>query len=102
MPGPVGAFAENQPVTPIVNTIRDLYVQQPVSTDIWIPLVWCAGILIVAYIFAMVAYRRRISQQSVEQAADGLHAPQACLSISQRGPLGVHAEGSPREPSEPR
>ena len=60
MPGPVRAFAENQPVTPIVNTIRDLYAQQPVSTDIWIALVWCVGILIVAYIFAMAAYRHRI------------------------------------------
>jgi ABC-2 type transport system permease protein len=61
MPGPVRAIAENQPVTPIVNTIRDLYTQQPVSTDIWIALVWCVGVLIVAYIFAMVAYRHRIS-----------------------------------------
>jgi ABC-2 type transport system permease protein len=61
MPGPVRAFAENQPVTPIVNTIRNLYAQQPVSTDIWIALVWCVGILIVAYIFAMAAYRHRNS-----------------------------------------
>src|SRR5664279_4335386 len=60
MPGPVRAFAENQPVTPIVNTIRDLYTQQPVSTHIWIALVWCVGTLIVAYIFAMVAYRHKI------------------------------------------
>src|SRR5258708_7765665 len=34
MPGPVRAFADNQPGTSIVNTIRDLYAQQPVSTDI--------------------------------------------------------------------
>ncbi len=32
MPGPVRAFADNQPVTSIVNTIRDLLAQQPVST----------------------------------------------------------------------
>ena len=61
MPGPVRAFAENQPVTPIVNTIRDLYAQQPVSTDIWIALAWCVGILIVAYALAMATYHRRIS-----------------------------------------
>jgi ABC-type sugar transport system ATPase subunit len=61
MPGPVRAFAEYQPMTPIVNTIRDLYTQQPISTDIWIALAWCVGILIVAYTFAMVIYRRRIS-----------------------------------------
>jgi ABC-2 type transport system permease protein len=62
MPGPVRAFAENQPVTSIVNAIRELFAQQPVGTDIWIALAWCVGILIVAYIFAMVIYRRKISQ----------------------------------------
>jgi ABC-2 type transport system permease protein len=61
MPGPVRAFAENQPVTPIVNAIRDLYTQQPVGSDIWIALAWCVGILVVAYALAMVTYRRRIS-----------------------------------------
>jgi ABC-2 type transport system permease protein len=61
MPGPVRAFAEYQPVTSIVNTIRDLYTQQPVGSDIWIALAWCVGILVVAYLFAMVIYRRRIS-----------------------------------------
>jgi ABC-2 type transport system permease protein len=61
MPGPVRAFAEHQPVTPIVNTIRDLYTQQPVGTDIWIALAWCAGILIVAYTLAMATYHRKIA-----------------------------------------
>jgi len=57
----VRAFAENQPVTTIVNAIRDLLTQQPVGTDIWIALAWCVGILIVAYAFAMVTYRRKLS-----------------------------------------
>jgi ABC-2 type transport system permease protein len=61
MPGPVRAFADNQPVTPIVNTIRDLYTQQPVSTDIWIALAWCVGVLIVAYALAMAIYHRKIA-----------------------------------------
>jgi ABC-2 type transport system permease protein len=59
MPGPVRAFAEHQPVTSIVNTIRDLYAQQPVGTDIWIALAWCVGILIVAYALAMATYHRK-------------------------------------------
>jgi ABC-2 type transport system permease protein len=61
MPGPVRAFAEHQPVTSIVNAIRDLFTQQPVGTDIWFALAWCVGILIVAYSVAMVTYHRRIS-----------------------------------------
>jgi ABC-2 type transport system permease protein len=61
MPGPVRWFAENQPVTSIVNTIRDLFAQQPVGDDIWTALAWCVGILVVAYVFAMVAYRRKVA-----------------------------------------
>lgn len=61
MPGPVRAFAENQPVTSIINAIRDLFTQQPVGSDIWVALGWCIGILVVAYLFAMNTYRRKIS-----------------------------------------
>jgi ABC-2 type transport system permease protein len=62
MPAPVAWFAEHQPVTPIVDTIRALFAQQPVSGDIWIALAWCVGILVVAYGFATAIYRRRISR----------------------------------------
>ncbi|MGW7042184.1 ABC transporter permease [Streptomyces avermitilis] len=61
MPGPVRAFAENQPVTSIVDTIRSLLAQRPVGDDIWAALAWCVGILVVAYLFAMAAYRRKIA-----------------------------------------
>ena len=61
MPGPVRAFADNQPVTSIVNSIRDLFAQHPVSSGIWVALAWCLGILLVGYFFAMASYRRRIS-----------------------------------------
>ena len=59
MPGPVRAFAENQPVTSIVDAIRDLFAQQPVSADIWIALAWCGGLLVAAYALAMATYRRK-------------------------------------------
>jgi len=61
MPGPVRAFADNQPVTSIANTIRDLLAQQPVSSGIWIALAWCAGVLVVAYALAMATYHRKIA-----------------------------------------
>src|SRR5437667_5559711 len=51
MPGPVRAFAENQPVTSIVDAIRSLLAGQPVGNDIWIALAWCLGILVIAYVF---------------------------------------------------
>jgi ABC-2 type transport system permease protein len=61
MPGPVRAFADNQPVTSIVDTIRHLFARQPVGTGIWTALAWCVGVLVVAYVVAGFAYRRRIS-----------------------------------------
>jgi ABC-2 type transport system permease protein len=61
MPGPVRVFAEHQPVTSIVNAIRDLFAQQPVGTAIWTALAWCVGILVVAYFFANLSSRRRVS-----------------------------------------
>jgi ABC-2 type transport system permease protein len=60
MPGPVRWFAENQPVTSIVNAIRALLAQEPVGSEIWIALGWCVGILIAAFIAATVVYRRKI------------------------------------------
>src|SRR6266511_4076627 len=45
MPGPVHAFAEHQPVTSIVNTIRELFAGQSVGSDLWIALAWCVGLL---------------------------------------------------------
>lgn len=61
MPGPVRWFAEHQPVTSIVNTIRHLYAVQPVGDEGWIALAWCIGLLFVAYALAMRTYRRKIA-----------------------------------------
>ncbi len=58
MPAAIRAFAEHQPVTSIVNTMRSLLGAQLVGNDIWIALAWCVGIAVVGYLFAMRAYRR--------------------------------------------
>jgi ABC-2 type transport system permease protein len=60
MPGPVRWFAEHQPVTSIVNTMRDLFAEQPVGSDGWTALAWCLGLLVVAYGLAMRTYRHTI------------------------------------------
>ncbi|MCT9626033.1 ABC transporter permease [Pseudarthrobacter equi] len=59
MPGPVAWFAENQPVTSIVDTLRALLAQEPVGSGIWTALAWLVGILAVAYGFAAAIYRRK-------------------------------------------
>jgi ABC-2 type transport system permease protein len=61
MPGPVRAFAENQPVTSIVDAIRSLFAEQPVTSDLVVALAWCGGLLVLAYALAMTVYRRKVS-----------------------------------------
>lgn len=61
MPGPVRAFAENQPVTAIVDTLRSLFTGQPAGAAIWAALAWCLVILVMGYGLAMLAHRRRVS-----------------------------------------
>ncbi|GAA3297071.1 ABC transporter permease [Dactylosporangium vinaceum] len=61
MPTPVRIFAEHQPVTLIVDALRALFTGQPLGSGLWGALAWCAGILVVAYAFAIVAFRRKIS-----------------------------------------
>lgn len=61
MPRPVRWFAEHQPVTSIVNTIRDLYAGQPVGNNGWIAVTWCVGVLLVAYALAMHNYHSKVA-----------------------------------------
>jgi ABC-2 type transport system permease protein len=60
MPGPVAWFAENQPVTSVVDTVRALLAQEPVGSRIWVALAWLLGVLAVAHLLAVRAYRRRV------------------------------------------
>jgi ABC-2 type transport system permease protein len=59
MPPAVRAFAENQPMTAIVDAIRALLSGRPAGQDIWVALAWCVGITIAAYVFAMRVYKNR-------------------------------------------
>ncbi len=96
MPGPVRAFAEHQPVTSIVNAIRDLFTQQPVGTDIWIALAWCVGIPVVAYDLAMVTYHRRIAarRRPPDPAAGPRTSPAGPAARPGPGPAGVRTAPS--------
>jgi len=51
-------FAENQPMTPIIETMRSLLTEGTAGPDIWTALAWAAGILVVSYTLALRIYRR--------------------------------------------
>lgn len=60
MPGPIAWFAEQQPVTPIVDTIRALFSGAPVGSEIGVALIWLLGILAVAMLLAKLIYQRHV------------------------------------------
>ena len=59
MPGWLQAFANNQPITRIIDAVRGLTLGQAVGNDGWIALAWCTGILVVFSFLAVSTYRRK-------------------------------------------
>jgi ABC-2 type transport system permease protein len=51
-------FAEHQPMTPIIETMRSLLTDGTAGNEIWVALAWSVGILVVSYALALGIYRR--------------------------------------------
>jgi ABC-2 type transport system permease protein len=58
MPGPVAWFAEHQPFTPIIETIRGLLLGTPIGTSWLWAIGWCVAIAFGGYVWAMRTYHR--------------------------------------------
>ncbi|RKT82299.1 ABC-2 type transport system permease protein [Saccharopolyspora antimicrobica] len=58
MPPAVRWFAENQPFTPIIETIRGLLMGTPVGANGMLAVGWCAVIALVGYLWARAAFNR--------------------------------------------
>ncbi len=59
MGAPVRAFAEHQPMTPIVDTMRSLLVYGHAGNSAWAAFAWCGGLLAVCYVAALRLFRTR-------------------------------------------
>jgi signal transduction histidine kinase len=66
MPPLLRGFAENQPMTPIVETMRSLLTEGTPGSDLWLALAWSAGILVVSYTLALGVYRRSAPIQAAQ------------------------------------
>lgn len=53
------AFAENQPITPIVETMRSLLINGSAGDSAWLAITWCAGLLVASYLFALRIYKSK-------------------------------------------
>jgi ABC-2 type transport system permease protein/oleandomycin transport system permease protein len=58
MPGWLQAFASNQPVTYVIDTMRAMALGGPIATNLYWSIGWLAGIFIVFAPLAVRAYRR--------------------------------------------
>jgi len=58
MPGWLQAFANNQPVTYVINVMRSMALGGPIAADLWKSVAWLAGIFIVFAPLAVRAYKR--------------------------------------------
>jgi ABC-2 type transport system permease protein len=58
MPAGLRWFAEYQPFTPIIETLRSLLTDKPVGSNAWIALVWCAVIALGGYFWSKRLFNR--------------------------------------------
>lgn len=61
MPAALRAFAENQPITHVIDTVRALLVGTPLDNSAWLSVAWCIGIIAVSAPLAVWMFRRRSS-----------------------------------------
>jgi ABC-2 type transport system permease protein len=61
MPSWLRGVARNQPITPVVESVRALLLGGHVGAHAWQALAWCAGIAAVSVVASALLFRRRIS-----------------------------------------
>ncbi len=59
MAAPLRAFADNQPMTPIIETMRSLLVNGTAGSHVWVAVGWCVGLLVICYAAAVKLYKRK-------------------------------------------
>lgn len=59
MPSWLQGFANHQPITPVIETIRGLLAGTPIGDNGWWAIGWCAAILLIALVWCAIAFRRK-------------------------------------------
>lgn len=60
MPTWIHGFAEHQPFTPVIESMRGLLLGTPTGSSAWLAVAWCGGILVVAVAASGYLFHRRI------------------------------------------
>ena len=71
MPAGMAWFAENQPFTPFIETVRGLLMGTPIGNSAWLTLAWCAGIAALSFWWALRLYERPLRTDGLSTEFDG-------------------------------
>ncbi len=60
MPAPVRLFAEHQPFTPVIETVRGLLAGSHLAaTTVWTAVAWCLALTVLGWLWARAGYQRQ-------------------------------------------
>lgn len=62
MPPVLRAFAENQPITHVIDAMRSWLVGTPMGDSAWLSVIWCVGIIVVSVPLAVWMFKRRAAK----------------------------------------
>ena len=62
MPSGIKIFAEVQPMTPMIDSVRALMLDLPLGNSLWIALIWCLGLSLVSFLAAIQVYTHKSAQ----------------------------------------
>ena len=62
LPTVLRVFAENQPMTPVINVLRSLMLGLPLNGELLPAIIWCVGITIVAFALSVLIYKSKLTK----------------------------------------
>lgn len=62
MPSWMQGFAEHQPVTPVIETVRGLLTGTEIGTSARLAVLWCVAIAAIGFVWSTIVYRRRVAR----------------------------------------
>jgi ABC-2 type transport system permease protein len=62
MPSWIRGLARNQPVTPVIESVRDLLLAHPLGNAPWLAIAWCGGIAVASVVASLALFQRRAAR----------------------------------------
>lgn len=60
LPKILRGFADYQPMTPIINTLRSILTDGVIPSDIWLAFTWCIGAIVIFQVLSIYVYRKKL------------------------------------------